>query len=189
MSSPKYEFVKKLSFFLQDSPPTPTKNLSIRFPPINHLLAYNYAQTLDKVLDFSDPDQDAKVVSTLYVKLFAHTAKHLIHKYNRHGSGTYRFKIWGLYDFYNKQGKVYPYVEYPRTEDLCSLKREVMNRTSIKVKDELMDRALQNINENAGNDFKKYYMAEFQNDFDFAHLFWTVMVDYMENVRIKDRGN
>jgi hypothetical protein len=183
MVSPKFDFAKKSAFLLADAPPAPKKLLSTRFPSINHILVYSYAEALDSLLDFTDPDKDAKVVSTLYVKLFAHTAKHMIHKYNRHKSGEFRFKIWGYYDFMQKQGKNYSYVEYPRTEDLCSLKREVMNRTPIKVKSEEMDRALQNINENSSNDFKDYYLGEFQPDFEQAHLFWTVMINFMSTVK------
>ena len=57
-----------------------------------------------------------------------------------------------------------------------------MNRTIIKVKNEDMDLALSNINENSSNDFKEYYMGEFQPDFELAHMFWTIMIDYMQTL-------
>lgn len=183
MAASKFDLIKKSAFLLYDAPLVPKKYYSNTFPAINHLLAHSYAEVLEPLLDFSNPDKDAKSVSYLYTKLFSHTAKHMIHKYNRHKSGTYKLKCWGLYDFTNKQGKVYPYVEYPRTEDLCTLKREVMNRTSIKVKDEEMDLALSNINEKASNDFVQYYMGDFQLDFEQAHLFWNIMIDYMATMR------
>ena len=188
MGIQKIDLVKKSAFLLADTPLIPKKHLGNRFPAINHLLAHSYAEILEPLLDFSSPDKDAKSVSYLYVKLFSHTAKHMIHKYNRQRTGTYRLKCWGLYDFVNKQGKLYPYVEYPRTEDLCSLKREVMNRTTIKVNNEEMDMALSNINEKAADDFTEYYMSDFQIDFEYAHMFWNIMTDYMITVREADQA-
>jgi hypothetical protein len=183
----KIDLVQRSAFLLFDAPPDPPRAHNRRFPPINHILAHNYAKALEPLLISPHEEATAKIVSLLYVKLFSHTAKHLIHKYNRHKSGFYKFKIWGLYDFHRKEGKVFPYVEYPRMEDLVSLKREVMNRTTIKVKDMEMDKALENMNFGALDEFKEYSMLEFFKDLELGHLFWNVMIDYMLTIRDREQ--
>lgn len=185
MGSSKYEIIKKCAFLLNDIPPLPKKAHKTRFPSINHILAYNFASVLEPMLDFTNPDSDGKILSLLYSKMFAHTAKHLIHKYNRQGQGFYKYRMWAINDFIKNEGKIFSYVEYPRMEDLISLKREVMNRTPIKVKNLDLDQALENLNMGAFNDFHAYSMLDFQKDFELAHFFWNIMIDYMVTVREK----
>ena len=183
----KYDLVKKCEFLLYDAPELGKKPHKSTFPAINHLLAHSYALAVEPLLIFTYPERDAKIASLLYSKLVSHTAKHLIHKYKRYPGGYCQYKIWAIDDFNTETGKNFVYVEYPRMDDLVALKREVMNRTPIKVKNLELDKALDNLNTGAFNDFSNYTMLEFHKDFEMVHFFWEIMINYINVVRTKEQ--
>lgn len=185
----KYDLVKKSLFLLNDAPVLAKKIHKQTFPSINHILAYNYALALEPILDFNYPDRDAKVQGLLYLKLVSHTAKHLIHKYKRYPGGLCQYKIWAVNEFITEAGRNFAYVEYPRIEDLFALKREVMNRTPIKVKNTDLDTALDSLAKGALNDFASYTIMEFHKDFEMVNFFWEIMINYMNVVRAKAEKN
>lgn len=182
----KYDIVKKCSFLATDSILLPERLHRAAYPAVNHVLAYNYAVVLEPLLCFEFPDRDAKPASLIYLKMFCHTAKHMLHKYNRNTAGTCKYRVWGISDFNTEKTKLSRYVEYPRIEDMLTLKREVMNRTPIKVNNYDLDVALNNINLKALGELAEYSMMEFHKDFELANFFWGIMIDYMLTVREKE---
>lgn len=93
------------------------------------------------------------------------------------------YKAWGISDFYTGDGKFFPYVEYPATEDLVALRKEVTNQTPIKLKDDTIDKALDSLNDGALIDSSDYTIMDFEKDFELVNYFWEIMIDYMKRVR------
>ena len=175
----KYEIARKCEFLVKDAPMIARKMHKNALPAVNHFLAYQYAVAVEPLLDFAYPERNAKAESLLYLKMVTHTAKHLLHKYKRHPEGIYKYSAWGVEVFNMGAGKNFTYVEFPRMEDLFSLKREIMSRTPIKVKNPDLDKALDSLNGGVLSEYTTYTMMEFHKDFELVHSFWEVMINFM----------
>ena len=74
-------------------------------------------------------------------------------------------------------------------DDLVALKREIMNQTRIKIKNEDLDKALDNLNDGALNELTNYTMLEFEKDFEMVNSFWDIMINFMNAVRQEKNGS
>ena len=156
-------------------------------PANNHLLALSYAHTLDLLLSTpSHPTDIAKPHYTLYHRLLLHSSRHMLHKYKRGGeSKRFQYKCWGIADFEGNEGKWFSYLEYPLTEDLFALKREVTIRTKIgKLVDEKVDDALDNITDAAMRPHTAFTRKDFSDDFEAALPYLQLLCDYVTKANL-----
>ena len=102
-----YNFTKTCEFLLLDSPIPRYRKDKYNYPAINHVFAYNYAKFVDSMLNFSDPDKEAKPLALGYHKLVSHTLKHILHKYKRFQNKPQQYKVWAVCDYYTREGRFY----------------------------------------------------------------------------------
>ncbi|CAG9332206.1 unnamed protein product [Blepharisma stoltei] len=171
---------EKCRFLFQDSA------LSVNLPQVapmpsnNNFLAYYYAETLDKILDFSIKDQDCTCQALIFQRMMAHTCKHVLHKYKRVIDAQKEYKFFAI-DGKTNTRYCEKYREYPITQDITALKREVILRTSIVYNDEKLETSLRNIFNAVMGISTLYPMAQFQEDFASSIDFWNCVVEYMKN--------
>lgn len=182
-------FSKTCSFFLHDKPLTISKHLKYTFPATNHLLAYHYAFTLDKLLSWSDLDKESKPVSQIYHKMVAHTFRHIIHKYKKIKNEAQTHKVHVITDFYTGESKMISYCDYPLTEDLTALKRETGRLTTVRIDsfNELEDKHLDYLNIGALSDLSLYSFREFKRDFEIVNNLWLDLVIFAKEKHEKER--
>lgn len=115
-----------------------------------------------------------------------HSSRHVLHKYKRGGeSKRFQYKCWGIADFEGNEGKWYSYLEYPLTEDLFALKREVTIRTKIgKLVDEKVDDALDNITDAAMKPYTAFSMKDFNEDLETSRVYLELLCDYVTKANL-----
>ena len=160
----------------------PTNVHKKALPANNGLLALSFAQALDKLLDGDTSEtQPAKPHYLLYHRLLLHSSRHIIHKYKRGGeSQRFQYKCWGIHNFESNEGRWFTYMEYPLTEDLYALKREVIVRTKIgKLTDEKMDDALDSVTDTALKPGIDPTLKDFLLDCNLTTPYLEILVNYV----------
>ena len=175
-----YNFVKACEFLALDGMKMRPSHYKYVYPVINHLFAIKYAQVLDGVIDFSDPEREAKPISLIFHKMVSHTFKHILHKYKRVQSLSQIQRAWTVRDFHTSEGKHENYIDYPLAEDLVALKKEIgrITRAKIDVYNEEHDIALDGLNIGALCDLSLYKTKEFKKDFDVVHELWLDLLRF-----------
>jgi hypothetical protein len=171
-------FSKTCGFFLRDKPLFKTKHQKYAYPATNHLLAYHYASTLDQVLSWSNLDKESKPVSQIYHKMLVYTFRHILHKYKRIKNEAQTHKVHVIQDFYTGESTHINYCDYPLTEDLAALKKELGRLTPARIDsfNEVEDKHLDYLNIGALSDFSLYSFREFKRDFDVVNEMWLDLV-------------
>ena len=183
-------FTRTLNFFLNDQPLKLTVHQKYAYPAVNHELAYRHAEVLDRILDWSQPDSEAKAVGLVYHKMLSHTFKHVLHKYKNIKAIAPTHRVFAINDFFTCDGENVSYCDYPLTEDLVTLKREVGRLTNFKIDvfNELQDKHLQLLGMGALNDLGLYSYREFKRDFDEVNQFWEDVVEFAKENHEKEKA-
>lgn len=191
-----YNLAKTCEFLKNDAPLLPKIMHKSTLPGHNHLFVYEYAKTLDKVLDLKSSLKEAKPQGLLFQRLIAHTSKHLLHKYKRNPLDSFQYRMATISDFNTYKEINLNYVEFPLTEDLVALKKQINQRTPLKVKDLDYDTALDELCNAVLTDNESYSTHKFKNHFILLHKYWLILIDFMQSQRedyeiaykIKDAG-
>jgi hypothetical protein len=175
-----YHFAKTCEFLASDSLLLRPSHFKHVFPVHNHIFAVNYARILDSQLDFFA--QESKATGFLFHKMISHTFKHIIHKYKRTKSLTQIQRVWAVTDFHTSEGKHLSYVDYPMTDDLVALRKEIGRLTSAKIDtyNEEQDKALEGLNIGALCDLSLYSSIEFKQDFEVVHEMWLDLLRFVQ---------
>jgi hypothetical protein len=173
-------FAKRIAFFLKDEPLAKSKNIKYAYPGVNHKLAFRYAEALDKLLDWSRLDAEAKPVSLVYLKMVAHSFKHVLHKYKRNKSNLPTHRVFAYDDFHLGEGKSVSYFNYPLIEDLVTLKKEIGRLTEFKIDvfNEVEDKHLELLCIGSLSDLSLYSFREFKRDFEVVNILWEDVVAF-----------
>ena len=184
-----YQFTRALNFFLHDKPLKVTVHQKYAYPAVNHELAYRYAEVLDRILDWSQPDSEAKSVGHVYHKMLSHTFKHVLHKYKNIKGIAPTHRVFAINDFFSCDGEHVSYCDYPLTDDLVTLKRELGRLTNFKVDafNEVQDKHLQLLGMGAINDLCLYSYREFKRDFDEVNQLWEDIVAFAKENHEKEK--
>lgn len=176
-----YNFAKICEILIHDAPLVQGTHNKYSYPAINHEYAYKYSLLLDKYLDFSDEQTEAKPLALMYHKMVGHTFKHILHKYKRTSIKNTQYRLWTVYDFHTNQGKYMSYSDYPMTEDICALKKEVGRITPAKIDtfDDDLDKHLDGLNIGALCDLTLYKNWEFKKDFEAINEVWNDMIRFV----------
>lgn len=183
-----FSFAKVCEVLLKDLPKTNGYHNKYLYPANNHIFAYNYSVVLDSVIDFGEPEKQVKSTALMYHKMISHTLKHILHNYKRRTALRVQYRVWAVCDYHTGEGKYVNYYDYPITEDLIAVKKEIARLTKMNVDgfDEKLDMHLDSLNIGALCDLSLYTNKEFKEDFTVVNEFWMDSIGFIRESNEKE---
>ncbi|CAG9328820.1 unnamed protein product [Blepharisma stoltei] len=180
-----FNLAKTCEFLLHDAPIPPKIPHKQMLPGVNHILAYNFANALDICIDFTSPLKEAKPQGLIFHRMLSHTCKHLLHKYKRDADKAYQYKVKSIEDFDTYKSRNVTYVEYPLTDDLIAMRKEINHRTPLKIRDLELNKALDELCEGALSYNSSYSTHTFKDHFLYLHTYWLRLIEFMKEEKKK----